>query len=168
MACFWGLVAGLAAAAAGGTSRHRLGLARGSSVVVLSGPGSVQAGVRKCSHRAGRPAAVSAPICPAGRNIHRRTARSRPGHCRSRSTVAAGRNERRSQPAAGAGPAVLLPLLGVVVVLLLLLVGHGGGIGSQPQSRPIVKLGTCRGLRVSIGGCVVYTQYYEEKHSHTR
>jgi hypothetical protein len=107
MACFWGLVAGLAAAA--GTGRHRLDLGRGSSVVVLSGPGPVQAGVRKCSHRAGRPAAVSAPICPAGRNIHRRTARSRPGHRRSRSTVAAGRNERRSQPAAGAGPAVNIP-----------------------------------------------------------
>jgi hypothetical protein len=59
-------------------------------------------------------------------------------------------------------------LLWVVVVLLLLLVGHGGGIGSQPQSRPIVRLGTCRGLRVLIAGSAAYTQYYEGEHSHTR
>jgi hypothetical protein len=131
--CFSGLVVApvvdlVAALVVVGKSRRTLALAHDSFAVELFVLGLEAVVLRNCSCRVGQHAAVPAPICLAGHNSRRPTARNRPVHCRNHNTV--DRNGRRS------------PHVVVVVVAAAAAVPAVNVLGRNTAA--VVAVGNCR------------------------
>lgn len=154
MVCFSGLVVALvvdlvAALVVVGKSRRRLALAHDSFAVELFVLGLEAVVLRSCSCRFGQHAAVPAPICLAGHNSRRPTARNRLVHCRNHNTV--DRNGRRSPHVVVVAAAAAVPAVNVLGRNTAAVVAVGNcriavaGMPSRryrrfkPQMRPMVR-----------------------------